>query len=60
MLSALRAFAKSPIATALLAILIVSFGIWGVRDVFRSGGFTDQVVKAQGRQPVTKAQFKQA
>ncbi len=59
MLSAIRAFAKSPFATGLLAILIVSFGIWGIKDVFRTGGFSDLVVKAGSRAPVTKAQFKQ-
>jgi len=59
MLSAIRAFAKSPFATGLLAILIISFGIWGIKDVFRTGGFTDLVVKAGSRAPVTKAQFKQ-
>ncbi len=59
MLSAIRAFAKSPFATALLAILIVSFGIWGIKDVFRTGGLSDLVVKAGARPPITKAQFKQ-
>jgi peptidyl-prolyl cis-trans isomerase D len=59
MLSAIRAFAKSPFATGLLAILIVSFGLWGIKDVFRTGGFTDLVVKAGSRPAVTKAQFKQ-
>lgn len=59
MLSAIRAFAKSPFATGLLAILIVSFGIWGIKDVFRSGGYSDLVVRAGSRLPVTKAQFKQ-
>jgi len=59
MLSAIRAFAKSPLATGLLVILIVSFGIWGIKDVFRTGGFSDLVVRAGSRPPVTKAQFKQ-
>lgn len=59
MLAAIRAFAKSPFATALLALLIVSFGIWGIRDVFRNNGFTDAVVQARGRPPIGSAQFKQ-
>ena len=58
MLAAIRAFAKSPFATGLLALLIVSFGVWGIRDVFRNSGFTDAVVQAKGRPPITSAQFK--
>ncbi len=58
MLSAIRAFAKSPFATGLLGLLVVSFGVWGIKDVFRSGGFTDAVVKAGSRPPITSAQFK--
>ncbi len=58
MLSAIRAFAKSPWATGLLALLIVSFGIWGIKDVFRNTGFSDAVVKAGSRPPITSAQFK--
>ena len=58
MLASIRAFAKSPYATGLLALLIVSFGIWGIKDVFRNTGFTDAVVQAKGRPPITSAQFK--
>ncbi|MDP9103185.1 MAG: SurA N-terminal domain-containing protein [Pseudomonadota bacterium] len=58
MLSSIRAFAKSPFATALLGLLVISFGVWGIRDVFRSGGLSDAVVKAGSRAPITSAQFK--
>jgi peptidyl-prolyl cis-trans isomerase D len=36
MLSALRAFAKSPFAAGLIGLLIVSFAVFGIRDVFRN------------------------
>jgi peptidyl-prolyl cis-trans isomerase D len=56
MMAAFRAFAKSPVAIALLGLLIISFGIWGVRDVFHTR-ITDWVVSAGSRQ-VTSNQFK--
>lgn len=59
MLAQIRAFAKSPFATLLLGLLVVSFGVWGIRDVFRAGGLSDAVVKAGGRPPVTSTQFKE-
>jgi peptidyl-prolyl cis-trans isomerase D len=36
MLAAIRAFAKSWVAALLIGLLIVSFAIFGIRDVFRS------------------------
>jgi peptidyl-prolyl cis-trans isomerase D len=36
MLSAIRAFAKSWIATLLIGLLIVSFAVFGIRDVFHA------------------------
>lgn len=60
MLSAFRAFAKSPVAQALLGLLVLAFVFWGVKDVFRTGGLTDLVIKADSRAPITREQFKQA
>jgi peptidyl-prolyl cis-trans isomerase D len=36
MLSAIRAFAKSWVAAVLIGLLIVSFAVFGIRDVFRA------------------------
>lgn len=58
MLAAIRKFAKSPFATLLLGLLVVSFGIWGIRDVFRTSGFSDAVVKAGSRPEIDSAEFK--
>ena len=57
MMAALRAFAKSPFAAVLMGLLIVSFGIWGVRDVFHMR-ISDAVVKAGSRE-INSADFKQ-
>ena len=57
MMAALRAFAKSPFAAVLMGLLIVSFGIWGVRDVFHMR-ISDAVVKAGARE-INSADFKQ-
>lgn len=57
MMAALRAFAKSPFAAVLMGLLIVSFGIWGVRDVFHVR-ISDAVVKAGSRE-IGSADFKQ-
>jgi peptidyl-prolyl cis-trans isomerase D len=56
MLAAVRTFAKSFVARILLGILIVSFAIFGIGDVFRQAG-SDVVVKAGSRE-VTTADFK--
>jgi len=60
MLSAIRAFAKSPFARILLALVIISFGfgIWNRGNFFRDIGLSDAVVKAGNRPPVTQADFK--
>ena len=57
MMAAFRAFAKSPVAAVLMGLLIISFGIWGVRDVFHVR-ISDAVVKAGSRE-ITSADFKQ-
>ncbi len=43
MLEQMRAMAKSPVAMVLIALLILSFAVWGISDVFR-GGQGDAVV----------------
>lgn len=56
MLAAFRNFAKSPVAVVLLSLLIVSFAIWGIRDVFH-GKISDAVVTAGSRE-VSPPEFK--
>ncbi len=56
MLAAFRNFAKSPIAVVLLSLLIVSFAVWGIRDVFH-GRISDAVVTAGSRE-VSPAEYK--
>lgn len=60
MLSAIRAFAKSWVATILFGILIVSFAIFGIgnRDAFRHR--TSNAVIVAGDREVSPAQFKRA
>ena len=58
MMGKFRAFAKSPLAIALMGLLIISFGIWGVRDVFHTK-ISDWVISAGSRQ-VSSAEFKRA
>jgi peptidyl-prolyl cis-trans isomerase D len=43
MLEQMRAMAKSPVAMVLIGLLILSFAVWGISDVFR-GGQGDAVV----------------
>ncbi|HEY5411184.1 MAG TPA: SurA N-terminal domain-containing protein, partial [Caulobacteraceae bacterium] len=57
MMGKFRTFAKSPVAAVLMGLLIVSFGVWGVRDVFKFR-ISDAVVKAGSRE-VGSADFKQ-
>ena len=38
MLAAIRAFAKSPVAAVLIGLLIVSFAVFGIRDMFQRPG----------------------
>jgi len=56
MMTSLRAFAKSPYAAVLMGLLIISFGIWGVRDVFHVR-ISDAVITAGSRE-VPSADFK--
>jgi peptidyl-prolyl cis-trans isomerase D len=56
MMSAFRAFTKSPAAIALFGLLILSFAVWGVHDMFHAK-ISDWVVSAGSRQ-VSADQFK--
>lgn len=56
MLSAIRSFAKSWVAAVLIGLLIVSFAIFGINDVFR-GTVGDQVIKA-GSRVITSVDFR--
>ena len=56
MLSSFRAFAKSPLAGILIAILVISFGLFGVRDVFK-GHLNNEVVVA-GKRTIGPQDFK--
>lgn len=57
MLAQIRSFAKSPWASGLLGLLVVSFAVWGIRDVFRAPNLKDSVVEA-GDRNVTSPKFK--
>lgn len=56
MLSAIRTFAKSWVAAVLIGLLIVSFAVFGINDVFR-GNVGDQVIKA-GSRVITSLEFR--
>jgi peptidyl-prolyl cis-trans isomerase D len=49
MLAQLRSLAKSPIVIVLLGLLMASFLLWGVRDVFNNLNTGDAVIQAGGR-----------
>lgn len=57
MLASIRAFAKSWVAIVLLGLLIVSFAIFGITDVFAPRGGGNWVVKA-GDRTVSGPEFK--
>jgi peptidyl-prolyl cis-trans isomerase D len=56
MLAAIRVFAKSWVAAVLMGVLIVSFALWGIRDVFK-GRISDSVIVA-GSRSISSADFK--
>ena len=56
MMAAFRAFAKSKAAAVLMAILVVAFASWGVKDVFHAK-INDAVITAGSRQ-VSSNDFK--
>lgn len=45
MLQQLRDKSKSFVSSTLLILLVISFGIWGIGDIFRGGASKDWVVK---------------
>ena len=56
MLAAIRAFAKSWVAQVLIGLLVVSFSVWGIRDVLHPR-FSDAVVTA-GAHETSPNEFK--
>lgn len=48
MLTLFRKFARSWVSAIILGLLIISFGVWGLSDVF-SGGKADGVAKVAGK-----------
>jgi peptidyl-prolyl cis-trans isomerase D len=59
MLAKIRAFAKSPIATVLLGLLLVSFVFFGIRGAVTTSGVSNDVVKAGSRAAITSDEFKE-
>lgn len=57
MLQSLRKHASGFVAKLLMALLIVSFGIWGIADVFR--GFGSQTLATIGSTEITVPEFRQ-
>lgn len=57
MLSSIRAFAKSPAAAVLIALLIASFAVFGIRDVFKGKVAGDNVITA-GTRSISPGDFK--
>jgi peptidyl-prolyl cis-trans isomerase D len=58
MLSQFRTLAQTPVAKVLFGVLAVSFVIWGVRGAVTSGGFSDAVIRADGR-TISSPRFRQ-
>lgn len=58
MMDSMRTAAKSWVAKLLIGLLAVSFGVWGIADVFRFGGATG--LATVGETEVTTEQFSQA
>lgn len=56
MLANIRTFAKSPVGVALFTVLILSFGVWGVHDVFKAR-ISNAVITA-GSRSVSQTDFK--
>ncbi|QIB35695.1 SurA N-terminal domain-containing protein [Ancylobacter pratisalsi] len=57
MLQTLRKSASGIVAKILMALLIVSFGIWGIADVFR--GFGSQTLATIGDSEITVPEFRE-
>jgi peptidyl-prolyl cis-trans isomerase D len=50
-------FAKSWISSVFLGVLALSFGVWGIADVFNGGVASDNVVATVGKVEITRQQF---
>lgn len=57
MLETLRKSASGIVAKILMGLLILSFGIWGIADVFR--GFGSQTLATIGSSEITVPEFRQ-
>ena len=57
MLAQFRTFAKSPAAAVLLVLLIASFAVFGIRDVFKGKAVSSSVITA-GSRTVSQADYK--
>lgn len=55
MLDSLRKYANSPVAQVLMGILVLSFGAWGIADVFN--GFRSTDIARVGSVEITRADF---
>ena len=58
MLSQFRALWKTTAAKVLIGLLMASFVIWGIKDVFRNGVSSDAVIQAGGRS-ISVTRFRQ-
>lgn len=56
MLNAFRKFARSWVSGIIIGLLVISFGIWGINDIF-TGGSPDAVAKVAGK-PITQEEYK--
>jgi len=59
MLDSLRDAARSWVAKLLLGVLVLSFAVWGIADVFR-GGLSSNAVLSAGRSEVSATEFRLA
>lgn len=59
MLDSLRSSAQSWVAKLLLGLLVVSFAVWGISDVFRGGPGGNDVLSA-GQSSATTTEFRMA
>ena len=56
MLNAFRKFARSWVSAILIGLLVISFGIWGINDIFK-GGPSDGVAKVAG-ETISQADYR--
>ncbi len=56
MLTFFRKFARSWVSAIIIGLLVISFGVWGLNDVFTGGG-SDNVAKVAGKS-VTQQEYR--